>query len=115
MSKSSSQLNDAISSDRAEQLAIDLGHQKSRMVIMEVVEEHIGSSKFENRVKEIQSTHLESTETYKKISDKVQTQIDKTLADRNIKSRNFWVQNILSAVALMVAILTFVFTVILKK
>lgn len=82
-------LNDAIPGDRAEQLASDLQHNKSRLVIKDVVEEYVSSSTFANRVKKIQGEHLESTETYKKISDKVQTQIDSTLNDRHLKSRNF--------------------------
>lgn len=100
----STTLEHAISGDRAEQLANDLGHQKSRMVIKSVVEEYVGSSVFATRVKEIGLESLESTETYKKISDKVQGQIDTTLTDRNLKNRNFTISNIFSTVSILVAI-----------
>lgn len=97
-------LNDPVSGDRAEQLATDLQHQKSRLAIKDVVEEYIGSSSFADRIKTIQLEALESTVTYKKISDKVGNQIDSTLSDRNLKNRNFVIPNLISAGAVVVAI-----------
>jgi hypothetical protein len=97
-------LEHAVSGDRAEQLANDLGHQKSRMVIKSVVEEYVGSSQFAQRVKAIQLEMLESTETYKKIDGKVQSQIDATLNARNLKNRNFIVPNIIAGISVIVAL-----------
>jgi hypothetical protein len=97
-------LDQAISGDRAEQLANDLGHQKSRLAIKTVVEEVVASSAFATRVKEIQLESLESTETYKKISDKVHSQVDTMLNNRNLKNRNFVITNVISGVAAVGAV-----------
>lgn len=99
----SQKFNDAISGDRAAQLASDLGHQKSRLVIQEVVKDYINSMDFEKKVKEIQRENLESTETYKKIEGKVQGQIDKTLADRGLKAKSFWVPLAVSIISVIIA------------
>jgi|GEM_PF-3544868 len=104
MPDTTTRLNDAISGDRAEQLATDLQHQKSRLAIQDVVKEYINSSVFAGRIKEIMCEALESTETYKKISDKVGSQIDKTLNDRNLKNRNFIIPNIIAAGAVVVSL-----------
>lgn len=62
-------LNDAISGDRAEQLTNDLQHQKSRLAIKDVVQEHIDSSKFAGRVKEIMLEALEADPAREKLSE----------------------------------------------
>lgn len=73
----STTLNDPISSDRAEQLANDLQHQKSRLAIKDVVQEHIDSSAFADRVKEIMLDALAADPARKKLTDWV-TSIAKT-------------------------------------
>lgn len=76
---STTRLNDAISGDRAQQLANDLQHQKSRLVIKEVVEESIGSSMFADRVKSIVVEHTGTVEFMKKSQEYADDQIDKRL------------------------------------
>ena len=105
-------LDNAISGDRAEQLASDLGHQKSRLAIQDVVAEYVASTVFAERVKKIQLESLESTVTYKKISDKVQTQIETTLSTKGVKNRNFVIPMIISSVAALAAIAAVVVTIV---
>lgn len=62
-------LNDAISGDRAEQLASDLGHQKSQIAIRAVVESYVDSTAFANKVKEIQKEALEADPARNKLKD----------------------------------------------
>lgn len=111
----SQKFNDAISGDRAAQLANDLGHQKSRLVIQEVVRDYINSTDFDRKVKDIQRENLESTETYKKIEDKVQSQIDKTLADRGLKAKNFWIPVVISVVSLIVTVMSIIVSILLNQ
>lgn len=77
-------LNDAISGDRAEQLANDLQHQKSRLVIKDVVEEYVGSSIFADRVKEIVVEHTDSVPFMEKTQKYADQQIDKRVF-KNVK------------------------------
>lgn len=98
----------AISGDTAGRFTHELKNHDSRMVIKDVVSEYIASSAFATRVKEIQLEALESTETYKKLSDKVGNQIDKTLNDRNLKTKNFVIPlifSIISAIAAVAAVI----------
>lgn len=99
-------LNDPIPGSTATDLFETLQHHKSRLIIKEVVEDYVGSSVFAKRVKDIELEMLESTETYKKVSDKVQNQINTTLNDRNLKNRNFLIVNSLSALAVLTAIIS---------
>lgn len=92
-------LDSAISGDRGSNLARDLKHHDSRMAIKDVVTEHIASSVFADRVKAIQLELLESTETYKKIDDKVQNQINTTLSDRGLKNRNFIIPTVIASIS----------------
>lgn len=77
-------LNDPISGDRAEQLASDLQHQKSRLVIKEVVEDYVGSSIFATRIKEIVIEHTESVPFMEKSQKYADQQINTRLF-KNVK------------------------------
>lgn len=107
-------LDSAISGEKASTLARELKNHEGRMAIKEVVSEYIASSHFADRVKSIQLESLESTETYKKISDKVQSQIDKTLSDRGLRTRNFIVPMIVASTGVVVAIVSIVVSVIFR-
>ena len=72
-------LNDPISGDRAEQLANDLQHQKSRIVIKDVIDEYVGSSVFAKRVKEIVIDHTDTVPFMEKTQKYADQQIDKRL------------------------------------
>lgn len=72
-------LNDPISGDRAEQFASDLQHQKSRLVIKNVVEEYVGSSLFATRVKEIVVEHTDTVPFMEKSQKYADKQIDTRL------------------------------------
>jgi len=108
-------LDTAISGDTAHHFLRELKNHDSRMVIKDVVTEHTSSSLFADRIKTIQLENLESTETYKKISDKVQNQIDKTLSDRGLKNRNFWLPFFVSAIGVAVAIAAIVISMMGAK
>lgn len=105
-------LDTAISGNRGRTLAQDLRHHESRMAIKEVVDEHVGSALFSERIRDIQSQNLESTVTYEKISDKVQNQIDKTLSDRGLRNRNFYIPFIVSVVGVIVAVASVVVAIV---
>lgn len=77
--RKSVQLNDAISGDRAEQLASDLLHQKSRVAISSVVEDYVGSSKFAERMEEIIVKHTDTVPFMEKSQKYADQQIDKRL------------------------------------
>jgi hypothetical protein len=69
-------------------------------------QEHVYTSDradvFRDKVKEIILETLESTETYKKVSDKVQTQINTTISDNSWKFKSLWAPIIVSgAIALL--------------
>jgi len=87
--RSTTRLDAPISGASGGQLARDLRHYDSRLAIKEVVVEHVASTDFADRVKKIQNESLKSTATYGNFSDQVQTQIDNTLSDRNLKNKNF--------------------------
>lgn len=76
---SSVQLNDAIPGDRAEQLASDLLHQKSRVAINSVVEDYVGSSDFEKRIIEIIQKHTDTVPFMEKSQKYADDQIDRRL------------------------------------
>lgn len=108
MDTPNTRLNDPISGDRGEQLANDLQHHKSRLVIREVVEEYVGSSLFAERVKAIQLSALEADPARKKLKDWVVGVIQAHLADQGLKRRNFvWplVISILSASGTIAAVI----------
>ena len=73
------QLNDAISGDRAEQFANDLQHQKSRAVIKEVLDEYSASAGYADRVKIIVVDHTDTVPFMKKVQGYADEQIDKRL------------------------------------
>lgn len=98
------QLDAPISGDRAEQLADDLQHHKSRVAIKTVVEEYVESAAFATRVKAIMLEALESTVTYEKISDKVGNQVGNILTQKGLKNRNFLWPLGISIVAALAAI-----------
>lgn len=118
-------LDNAISGDRAEQLASDLGHQKSRLAIQEVVKEYVGSSEFADRVKSI---HLEALEadparkklkdwvcdviekevtsdaTNKRLDERIDARIETDRRTRGWKNKQFWVPTTLAAISALAAI-----------
>ena len=72
-------LNDPIPGSRAEELLDVLQHNKSRLIIKEVVEEYVGSSIFAQRIKEIVIEHTESVPFMEKTQGYADQQIDKRL------------------------------------
>lgn len=106
MDTPNTRLNDPISGDRGEQLASDLQHHKSRIVIKEVVEEYIGSSKFAERVEDIQLKSLEADPARNKLKGWVVGVIQTHLTEQGLKRRNFmWplAISILSAIGTIAA------------
>jgi len=95
------QLNDAIPGDRAEQLASDLQHQKSRVAINSVVEDYVGSSNFEKRIVEIVEKHTNTVPFMKKSKKYADEQIDHRLFKNTKVALGFlisWIASIAAAV-----------------
>jgi hypothetical protein len=131
MATSTARLNDAIPGDRAEQLANDLQHSKSRAAIREVVEDYISSSAFADRVKSIQLEALEADPARDKLKfwvndvvgkvlmseaqktrqdSQIDARITAQLDERGWKKKNFWVPTWIGIGALVVTLITAIFT-----
>jgi len=98
-------LNDRISGDRAEQLANDLQHQKSRLVIKEVVQEQIGSTDFERTVETILQRSLERDTTQDKLKPWFTRSFNTAVSERGWQNKTFWIPVTISSVAVIVAII----------
>lgn len=72
----STTLDAPISGDRAEELAKELGHSKTRAVIKEVVEEYVASAIFVKHIKEIIDEHTGSVDFAKKVRTSLKDELD---------------------------------------
>jgi hypothetical protein len=120
-----STLNDAIPGDRAAQLATDLQHQKSRLVIKEVVEEVVNSTDFAKKIKDIQLESLEADPARNKLKEWIESLIEKEqtsdthkvrldlsikagveteLRERGLRNKTFWIPTIIASVAAIAAV-----------
>lgn len=118
-------LNDAIPGDRAEQLASDLGHEKSRLAIQNVVKEYIGSSEFSDRVVGIQLGTLEADPARNKLKDwvngliltvttsdasnarlegRINDRIDAKAREHAFASKQFWIPTVIAGIAALAAV-----------
>ena len=97
-------LNDRISGDRAEQLATDLGHQKSRLVIQEVVKEYVGSTEFERIVEDTIKRSLEMDSTQAKLQPWFTRSFDKAVSKRGWQNKTFWIPTIIASIAAIAAV-----------
>lgn len=97
-------LNDRISGDRAEQLATDLGHQKSRLVIQEVVKEYIGSTEFERTIEDTIKRSLEMDSTQSKLQPWFTRSFNTAASQRGWQNKTFWVPTIIALIAAIAAV-----------
>ena len=117
--------NDPISGDRAERLAADLGHQKSRIAIQEVVKDYVGSTEFADKVEGIMLKALEadparnklkewavdiaqkeigSDAAQTKLTERVDARIEETLKSRSWRNKTFWIPTSIATIAAIAAV-----------